>query len=325
MSATKMPYRRMGTSGLQLSVLSFGSWVTFQTQLDDTMALDCMQIAWEAGCNFFDNAEAYAGGKSEVIMGNALRQLGWERETYVISSKFFWGLHPDVPNMNNTLNRKYLIQAVDASLQRLGLDYLDLAYCHRHDDATPVEETAHAMHDVVERGKALYWGTSEWPAERIREAWEICDRYGWHKPVVEQPEYNLFHRDKVEREFATLYDTIGLGTTIWSPLASGLLTGKYGAGVPADSRARLKGYEWLRRSVTNKAAVAKVEALRPIAKDLDCTLAQLALAWCTLNPHVTTVITGASRPEQVRENFATLDVIPRLTPAIAARVEAITA
>jgi voltage-dependent potassium channel beta subunit len=316
----KMIYRRLGRSGLQVSALSFGSWVSFDNQMKDDLAMECMQAAHDAGCNFFDNAESYAGGESEAIMGRALHELGWRRNTYVLSSKFFWGID-DVPNMKFTLNRKYLMQAVDASLERFGLDFLDLIYCHRADPNTPIEETVWAMSDIVSSGKALYWGTSEWSADEIRAAWEIAERHHLHKPVVEQPEYNLLNRDRVEKEYARLYTDIGLGTTTWSPLASGLLTGKYKDGIPADSRGSLAGYEWLSEQISDPAAAVKVERLRPIAADLGCSLAQMSLAWCASNPNVSSVITGASRPSQVVENFGAIDVLPLLTAEVLARID----
>lgn len=316
----KMPYRRLGRSGLKVSVLGFGSWVTFGTQLDTGLARDCLSAAHEAGVNFFDNAEAYGGGDSERIMGKAIAELGWPRHSYVVSTKFFWGLERG-PNMRNTLNRKYLAQAIEGSLERFGLDFVDLVYCHRADPDTPIEETVWAMHDMIERGQALYWGTSEWSGAEIRAAWAIADRHHLHKPVVEQPQYNLLERRRVEQEYARLYDEIGLGLTIWSPLASGLLTGKYLDGVPDDSRAALPGYEWLRNMLTDEAANAKVRKLADIAKKLDCTLAQLAIAWCALNPHVSSVITGASRVEQVNDNMGALDVLDRLTPDIVEEIE----
>jgi voltage-dependent potassium channel beta subunit len=317
----KMPYRRLGRSGLQVSVLGFGSWVTFGSQLDTGLARDCLGAAHEAGVNFFDNAESYAGGESERIMGKALAELGWPRHSYVLSTKFFWGLH-GVRNMRNTLNRKYLAQAIEGSLERFGLDFVDIAYCHRPDPNTPVEETVWAMHDMIERGQALYWGTSEWSADEIRAAWDAAERHHLHKPVVEQPQYNVLERRRVEREYARLYDDIGLGLTIWSPLASGLLTGKYLDGVPDGSRASLPGYEWLRDMLTDEAANAKVRKLADVAKKLDCTLAQLAIAWCTLNPHVSSVITGASRVEQVTDNMGALDVLDRLTPDVVEEIDA---
>jgi voltage-dependent potassium channel beta subunit len=316
-----MQYRRLGRSGLQVSVLSFGSWVTFDTQLNDDLALDCMQTAYDAGSNFFDNAEAYAGGESEAIMGRVIEQLGWPRHSYVLSTKFYWGLHGRTPNMRNTLNRKYLMQAIDASLARLRTDFVDIAYCHRPDPNTPMEETVWAMSDMITRGQALYWGTSEWSADEIRAAWNIADRHHLHKPVVEQPQYNLLSRRRVEEEYSRLYDDIGLGTTIWSPLASGLLTGKYAKGVPSDSRGALAGYEWLADRFTDEGSSAKVEALRPIAAELGCSMAQLAIAWCASNPHVSTVITGASKVSQVVENFAAIDVLPLLTADVLARID----
>jgi voltage-dependent potassium channel beta subunit len=312
-------YRRLGRTGLQVSVFSFGSWVSFDTQMKDDLAMECMQTAYDAGCNFFDNAEAYAGGESEAIMGRVIRELGWRRSNFVLSSKFFWGIE-SVPNMANTLNRKYLMQAIDGSLERLGVDFLDLIYCHRADPNTPIEETVRAMHDIITSGKALYWGTSEWRADEIRAAWEIAERHHLHKPVVEQPQYNLLERRRVEKEYARLYTDIGLGTTIFSPLASGLLTGKYQNGIPADSRGALAGYEWLESALSDKSALAKVDKLRVIADELGCTLGQMSLAWCASNPNVSSVITGASRPSQVVENFAAIDVLPLLTPEILSRI-----
>ena len=318
----EMEYRRLGRSGLKVSVLSFGSWVTFGPQLDATLATECIGAAGEAGVNFFDNAEAYSGGESERIMGKAFASLGWPRHSYVVSTKLYWGLH-DEPNMRLTLNRKYLMQAIDGSLERFGLDFVDLLFCHRADPETPVEETVWAMSEIVSSGKALYWGTSEWAAEEIRAAWEIAERHHLHKPVMEQPQYNLLTRRKVEREYARLYDDIGLGLTIWSPLASGLLTGKYLDGVPEGSRASLPGYEWLRESLTEPRSNEKVRALKEVADELGCSLAQLALAWCTKNPRVSTVITGASRVEQVQENMAALEVAARLDVELMARIDSI--
>lgn len=318
-----MNYRRLGRSGLKLGELSLGSWVTYGNQIDVAMARECMAAARDAGVNFFDNAEAYAKGRSESIMGEALKALGWRRESYVISTKFYWGLH-DGPNERNTLNRKYLLEAIDGSLARLGLDHVDIVFCHRADPDTPIEETVQAFDDIIRAGKALYWGTSEWGAGEIAAAWEIAERHHLRKPVVEQPQYNLFHRDRVEREYARLYTDYGLGTTTWSPLASGVLSGKYGDGIPAGSRATLKGFEWLAERFTDRARLAKVRALAPLARELDCSLAQLALAWCVRNPQVSTVITGASKPAQVIENMKALDVVPRLTPEVIARIDSIT-
>src|SRR3954453_9799324 len=298
----KMIYRRLGRSGLKVSVFSFGSWVSFDTQMKDDLAMECMQTAFDAGCNFFDNAEAYAAGESEAIMGRVIGELGWRRSNCVLSSKFFWGIE-GAPNMRNTLNRKYLMQAIDGSLERMGVEFLDLLFCHRADPNTPIEETVWAMSDIVSSGKALYWGTSEWTADEIRAAWEIAERHHLHKPVMEQPQYNLLHRMRVEFEYARLYEDIGLGTTIWSPLASGVLTGKYLDGMPDDSRAKLPGYEWLQGMLTDPKTNEKVRKLKVVADDLGCTTAQLALAWCTKNKRVSTVITGASRAAQVRENM----------------------
>ena len=317
----EMEYRRLGGTGLRVSVLSFGSWVTFGPQLAGDLAADCLSAAYDAGVNFFDNAEAYAGGESERIMGETITRLGWPRHSYVVSTKLFWGLHDGV-NMRNTLNRKYLTQAIAGSLDRLGLDFVDLVYCHRPDPNTPIEETVWAMSDMVTRGQALYWGTSEWPAEAIRDAWDIAERHHLHKPVVEQPQYNLLWRDRVEQEYLPLYDGIGLGLTTWSPLASGLLTGKYLDGVPEGSRATLPGYEWLANLLTDEERNATVAGLRAVADDLGCTLAQLAIAWCTRNPHVSTVITGASRVEQVHENLAALEVASRLDDEVMSRIDA---
>ena len=317
-----MNYRRLGSAGLKVSELSFGSWVSFGTQMNVDAAYDCMVAAYDAGVNFFDNAEAYAGGQSEVIMGEIFKRAGWRRASYVVSTKFFWGLHPG-PNERNTLNRKYLMQAIDGSLQRLGMEYVDLVFCHRPDPNTPIEETVFAMHDIIRQGKALYWGTSEWSADEIRAAWEIAERHHLHKPQMEQPQYNMFHRERVEKEYARLYGDIGLGLTIWSPLASGLLTGKYNAGIPADSRANLPGYEWLKAMLENPQRLAAVRALQPIAGDLGCTLSQLALAWCVKNPQLSTVISGSSRAEQVTENMQALAVVPKLTPEILDSIDAL--
>jgi len=316
-----MEYRRLGRSGLKVSALSFGSWVTYSNQLDTKLARECMAAARDAGVNFFDNAEVYANGESERIMGQALRELGWAREHYIVSSKFFWGLSDD-PNGKNTLNRKYLLNAVDGSLKRFGLDYLDLVFCHRPDPATPIEETVWAMHDMISRGKALYWGTSEWSAEEIRAAWEVAERHHLHKPVMEQPQYNLFTRKRVEQEYRRLYEDTGLGLTTWSPLASGMLTGKYLDGIPAGTRGTLPGYEWLQERLNDEAKKRAVRKLLPIAQELGCTLGQLSLAWCLRNPRVSTVITGASRPAQVVENMQALDILPRLTDEVVARMDA---
>lgn len=315
-----MRYRRLGRSGLQISELSLGSWITYGNQVDDRAAIETMSAARDAGVNFFDNAEVYAGGKAETLMGNALKHLGWEREDYIISTKFYWGIAKG-PNRKNTLNRKYLHQAIDGSLQRLQLDYIDLVFCHRPDPHTPIEETVWAMHDMISQGKALYWGTSEWSAAEIVSAWQIADRHHLHKPVMEQPEYNLFHRDRVEQEYAPLYEEQGLGLTTWSPLASGVLTGKYANGVPAGSRSTLPGYDWLQQTVTNSEWIAATERLRPISNELGCTLSQLAIAWCASNPHVSTVITGASNKAQVVENMGAIEIIPQLDSALLNQIQ----
>ncbi len=318
-----MEYRRLGRSGLKVSELAFGSWVTYGNQLDLDAARECMAAAWDHGVNFFDNAEVYAAGKSEEIMGATLKKLGWPRLRYIVSTKFFWGI-TDGPNEKNTLNRKYLMNAIDGSLARLQLDHVDLVFCHRPDPHTPIEETVWAMHDMIERGKALYWGTSEWSAADIRAAWEIAERHHLRKPVMEQPEYNLFHRGRVEREYARLYEDIGLGLTTWSPLASGLLTGKYRSGVPAGSRGAIPRMKFLVEDLTDKAKNEAVAKLGEVARELGCTTAQLALAWCAANPRVSTVITGASRPEQVRENMKAVEIVPKLTPEVMARIDEMT-
>ncbi len=317
-----MHYNRLGTAGVKVSALSFGSWVTFGSQQAVDQSIECMAAAYEAGVNFFDNAEVYAGGESETVMGRALVELGWPRHSYLVSTKFFWGIHgEEAVNAHWTLNRKYLMEAIDQSLERLGLDHVDLVYCHRPDPETPIEETVWAMSDMVATGRALYWGTSEWSADEIRAAWEIAERHHLRKPVVEQPEYNLFNRRKVEKEYARLYEDIGLGLTTWSPLASGLLTGKYIDGIPEGSRAEHVG--WLKDMLTNEDANAKVLRLKDVADDIGCTLAQLAIAWTAANPNVSTVITGASRVEQVHENMQALDVLPELTDDRKAQIEEI--
>src|ERR1700682_4206470 len=320
----RVNYRRLGRSGLRVSELSLGSWVTYGNQLDTAAARECMAAAWDRGVNFFDNAEVYAAGKSEEIMGEALRKLAWPRLRYIVSTKFFWGI-TEGPNEKATLNRKYLMNAIDASLKRLQLDYVDLVYCHRPDPATPIEETVWAMHDMIDRGKALYWGTSEWSAAEITEAWQVAERHHLRKPVMEQPEYNLFHRSRVEQEYKRLYEDIGLGLTTWSPLASGLLTGKYRAGIPADSRGAIPRMKFLVDDLTDKKKNEVVGKLDVVAKDLGCSLAQLAIAWCARNPNVSTVITGASKVAQVEENLGASDVIGKLTPEVMQRIDAFTA
>jgi voltage-dependent potassium channel beta subunit len=319
----EMEYRRLGRSGLRVSVFGFGSWVTFanKDQIETAKeAAECLSAAKDAGVNFFDNAEAYGGGESERVMGAAFRELGWQRHEYVVSTKLFWGLHENV-NMKNTLNRKYLSQAIDASLERFGLDFVDLVFCHRPDPTTPIEETVWAMSDMISQGKALYWGTSEWSADEIRAAYDVADRHHLHKPLMEQPQYNILWRDRVDTEYERLYEDIGLGTTIWSPLSSGLLTGKYMNGVPEGSRATLPGYEWLKEMLTDEGRNKKVADLKVIADELGISLTQLSLAWCAKNPNVSSVITGASTAAQVRENMTALDAMPLLTKEIMDRID----
>jgi voltage-dependent potassium channel beta subunit len=321
-----MRYRRLGHSGLRVSELSLGSWVTYHNQVDVNAAVEMLAAALDAGINFFDNAEAYAGGRSETVMGEAFQRLGTPRLNYVVSTKFFWGLdrQGEAVNRRDTLNRKYLMQAIDGSLQRFGLDFVDLVYCHRPDPHTPIEETVWAMSDMIHQGKALYWGTSEWSAEDIRTAWDIAERHHLHKPIVEQPQYHLFHRRKVEDEFAPLVEDIGLGLTTWSPLASGLLTGKYRSGIPAGTRGAMETMAFLREQLTDAAKNEAVAQLAPIAAELGATLAQLAIAWCTKNPRVSTVITGASKPAQLQDNLGALAVADKLTPEVMARIDTIT-
>ena len=318
-----MEYRRLGGSGIKVSALSLGSWVTYGTQVDIDSAAATLKKAHELGVNFFDNAEVYAGGESERIMGAALRKLNLRRGSWLVSTKLYWGLH-DGPNEKNTLNRKRLLEGIDGSLERLGLPYVDLLFCHRADPETPMEELVWTMHDIVASGKATYWGTSEWSAEQIREAWEIADRRNLRKPVMDQPQYNLFTRNKVEREFARLYDGIGLGLTTWSPLASGILSGKYAQGIPEGSRMTLKGFEWLKERVKPEYVEAAAK-LGVIAQEIGVTTAQLALAWTVSNPRVSTVITGASKPEQLVENMKAIDILPRLDAKLKARIEEATA
>ncbi|MCB1181886.1 aldo/keto reductase [bacterium] len=328
-----MEYRFLGKSGLKVSALSFGAWVTFQDQLDVDKAHACMREAFDAGVNFFDNAEVYAGGMAETIMGEVFRKAGWKRSDLVVSTKIFWGGTAQGPGQpyhygpnDRGLSRKHIIEGTDAALARLQLDYVDLLFCHRPDVDTPIEETVWAMNHVLQQGKALYWGTSEWSAAQIREAYDIARREHLIPPTMEQPQYNMFHRERVEAEYARLYDDIGLGTTIWSPLASGILTGKYNDGIPAGSRLSLENYQWLRpqlESPEGARKIAKVRELTQVAAELGCTMAQLAIAWCLTNDDVSTVITGASRAEQVTENMKALRVAEDLTPDVLERIESI--
>jgi voltage-dependent potassium channel beta subunit len=313
-----MEYRRLGKAGLKLSALSLGAWLTYGGQVGERVARECMAAAYDAGVNFFDNAEGYASGNAETVMGNAIKQLGWRRESIVVSTKIFWG--GDGPN-DTGLSHKHVIEGVDNALRRLQLDYVDLVFCHRPDPDTPIEETVRAMDIVIRQGKAFYWGTSEWSAADVMRADAIARQYNLTPPSMEQPQYNMFTRERFEREYAPLYKELGYGTTIWSPLASGVLTGKYNDGIPVGSRASAEGMEWLKEAAITPERIEKVRKLKPIADELDCSLAQLALAWCLKNPHVSTVITGASRAAQVTENMQALDVADRLTPDVMEHIE----
>jgi voltage-dependent potassium channel beta subunit len=318
-----MEYRRLGKSGLQVSALSFGSWVTFGNQIGESVAEECMKVAYDNGINFFDNAEAYANGKSEIVMGNILKKMNWDRSTYIVSSKVFWG--GKLPNQSG-LSRKHIIEACHAALKRLQVEYLDLYFCHRPDRNTPVEETVRAMHDLIQQGKIFYWGTSEWSAQQIMEAYGIARQYNLTPPAMEQPQYNMFHRERFEVEFSRLYTEIGLGTTIWSPLASGLLTGKYNNGVPEDTRIHLPTLEWLKEATvgeSSKEKIEKVKELDKLAKDLDTNLPRLSLAWCLKNNNVSTVITGASKVEQLKDNLGSLEVVEKLTDEVMEKIEGI--
>lgn len=321
-----MNYRRLGKSGLKVSELSFGSWVTFSNQVDIDKAVDCMTAAYDAGCNFFDNAEVYAQGKSEEVMGAALKRLNWKRDSYIVSSKVMFGSESDPKPTQKGLSRKHIVEACHQAMQRLGVDYLDLYFCHRPDREVPIEETVRAMTELIHQGKVFYWGTSEWSAQEIMEAYSVARDYDLIPPTMEQPEYHLFHRRRVEQEYKRLYDVTGLGTTIWSPLASGLLTGKYNNGIPDDSRVNVPGYEWLKdlfQSEDGKRKIAAVREMTSIADELGTTMARLAIAWCLKNPNVSTVITGASRVEQVVENFQAVELVPQLTGDVLDRLNAI--
>ena len=317
-----MLYRRLGTSGLQLSALSFGAWVTFGKQVGRAQARELLALAHDRGVNFFDNAETYNNGVAEQVMGDVLADLRFPRDSFCVSSKVYFGSSADPRPTQRGLSRKHVMEACHQALQRLRVDYLDLYFCHRPDPATPIAETVAAMDTLIRQGKVLYWGTSEWPAEAIHEAHTIARENHLYAPVMEQPEYNLLHRERVEVEYAPLYEAYGMGTTIWSPLASGLLSGKYNDGVPADSRLAQPGYEWLRESVLGHGdeRLGKVRALQPIAAELDTSLAQLAIAWCLLNPHVSTVMLGASKREQLAQNLDALELLPRLDEAMAQRI-----
>jgi voltage-dependent potassium channel beta subunit len=315
-----MEYRRLGKAGIKVSALSLGAWVTYGGQVGEEVAEQCMTAAFEHGVNFFDNAEAYADGNAEVVMGNVIKKVGWKRDDLVISTKIFWG--GKGPN-DTGLSRKHITEGVNRALQRLQMDYIDLVFCHRPDPNTPIEETVRAMDQVVRSGKAYYWGTSEWSAAQIMRADGLARQYGLTPPSMEQPQYNMFERQRFEKEYDILYRELGYGTTIFSPLASGLLSGKYNHGIPQDSRAALDGFDWLKKYVITPERVEKVKQLVPLAGDLGCSMAQLALAWCLKNPNVSTVITGASRAAQVHENMQALDVLPKLTPEIMEKIEAV--
>ena len=318
-----MEYRRLGSAGLKVSALSYGAWVTFGTQIGEDGAYDLMKTAFDAGVNFFDNAEAYAGGQAETIMGKVIKRAGWKRSDLVISTKIFWG--GSGPN-DTGLSRKHIIEGADAALRRFQTDYIDLIFAHRPDIHTPIEETVRAFNQVINQGKAFYWGTSEWSASQIMEAYAVARREHLIPPQMEQPQYHMFHRERVESEYAHLYDEIGLGTTIWSPLASGLLTGKYNQGMPEGTRATLEGYEWLRSRFENDEAalrIAKVGQLMNIADELNVSMAQLALAWTLKNPHISSTITGSSKPDQIVENMKAIDVVHQLTDEVMEKIESI--
>ncbi|SVA66243.1 uncharacterized protein METZ01_LOCUS119097 [marine metagenome] len=318
-----MNYRRLGKSGLKLSELSFGSWVTFSSQMDESAAAGCMKMAYDAGVNFFDNAEVYASGKSEEIMGNVLKKVQWSRDTFCVSSKVFWG--GEKPTQRG-LHTKHITDACHAALRRLQVDYLDLYFCHRPDRQTPIEETVRAMDNLVQQGKILYWGTSEWSADEIRAAYGLARQYNLMPPTMEQPQYNLFHREKVEWEYLRLFQDEGLGTTIWSPLASGVLTNKYKDGIPQESRMTLEEYDFLKRrheSPQGQDCVEKTRRLTEFSKELGISIIHLSLAWCLKNPDVSTVILGASSVDQLKENLKAADVVEKLTSDVMERIDEI--
>jgi len=319
-----MEYRYMGRTGLQLSVLSFGSWVSFHKQIDDKIADELMGIAYDNGINFFDNAEVYALGQSEEMMGRVLKKKNWDRSSYVVSSKAFWGWRGTENKPNQTgLSRKHRTEACNEALQRLQLDYLDLYFCHRPDKKVPIEEVVWTMHQLIQQGKVLYWGTSEWSGVEIMEAHRVAQQYGLIGPTVEQPQYNLFERQKLENEFLMIFNTVGMGTTIWSPLASGLLSGKYNDGIPEGSRFALEGFDWLKDRWIKDGTVDKVKQLAVLAKELGVSLAELSIAWCISNENVTTAILGASRKEQLLQNLGALGVKEKLTSDVKERIDQI--
>lgn len=316
-----MEYRRLGRSGLQLSALSLGSWVTFGDQISDEVAEQLMIKAYEGGVNFFDNAETYASGKSEIVMGKILKKLSWDRSTYLVSSKVFWG--GQLPNQKG-LMRKHVVEACHAALKRLQVDYLDLFFCHRPDVHTPIEETVWTMHNLIQQGKILYWGTSEWSGQQITEAHYWAEKHNLIAPVMEQPQYNMFERQKVEQDFVPVFKTFGLGTTIWSPLASGVLTGKYLDKLPDDSRMNLKNMGWLKdRALSDTDKLSKVKQLHKLSLELGISLTSMALCWCLKNPNVTTVILGASKVAQLEENLKCWDSMPKMTAEVMEKIEVI--
>ncbi len=319
-----MEYRRMGRSGLQLSVLSYGSWVTFHKQIDDSIADELMGIAYDNGINFFDNAEAYALGESEKMMGRILKKKNWDRTSYTVSSKAFFGWRGKNNKPNQTgLSRKHLMEACHEALQRLQLDYLDLFFCHRPDPNVPIEEVVWTMHNLIQQGKILYWGTSQWSGAEIMEAHRVAQQYGLIGPTVEQPQYNMFERFKMEQDYLPVFQNVGLGTTIWSPLAAGFLTGKYLNGIPEDSRLAIQGFDWLKERWVQEAKIEKVKKLAVLAQEMNVSLAEMAIAWTVKNPNVTTAILGATKKHQLEENLKALQVLPLLTPEIMEKIEAI--
>jgi voltage-dependent potassium channel beta subunit len=317
-----MEYRRLGKSGLQLSIVSFGSWVSFKNQIDDKVADELMGIAYDNGINYFDNAEAYANGESEKMMGRVLKMKNWDRSSFTVSSKVFFGIHgkENKPNQKG-LSRKHVIEACNEALQRLQVDYLDLYFCHRPDKSTPIEETVWAMNTLIQQGKILYWGTSEWSGVEIMEAHRVASQFNLIGPTMEQPQYNLFEREKVEKEYSRIYETVGLGTTIWSPLASGLLTGKYNNGIPEGSRLALEEMSWLKDKVLADDKIKKVQEFSELAKESGVSTASLSIAWCIKNPHVTTAILGATKKEQLMENLKSIEAMKHLTPEVLEKIE----
>ncbi|RYF93295.1 MAG: aldo/keto reductase [Chitinophagaceae bacterium] len=315
-----MEYRRLGKSGLKVSALSLGSWLTFGNQIEDKVAEELMDLAYDSGVNFFDNAEGYAGGKSEIVMGKILKKKNWDRSSYIVSSKIYFGAEEKKPNMIG-LSKKHIFEGTHNALKRLQVDHLDLLFCHRPDPETPIEETVWAMHQLVQQGKALYWGTSEWSASEIMEAHYFAEKNHLVAPVMEQPQYSMLWRDKLEKEFLMLFRNFGMGTTIWSPLAAGFLTGKYNDGIPGDSRLAIEGFDWLKKRWIQDDKIAKVKKLGLVAADLNITLAAMAIAWTIANPNVTTAILGATKPAQLTDNLKALEALKKMTPEVMNRIE----